>query len=68
MNDTNTDTIRTTQYSKHYIKRTPDSSILQSRTRGTDVTNTFKKTKMAEQQDSTLTTQQEHTEKPHTKS
>jgi hypothetical protein len=51
------------------MKQTPDSSTLQPHTRGTDITDTFqhKKTKMAEQQVSTPTTQQEHTEKIHTK-
>jgi hypothetical protein len=61
--------IRTTQYSKHCKKLTPDSSTQHPYTRGTGVTNIFQhnKTKMAGQQDSTLTTQQEHTGQPHAK-
>jgi hypothetical protein len=61
--------IHTTQYSKHCMKQTPDSSTQQPHTRGTDITNTFQhnKTKMAGQQDSKLTTQQQHTGQPHTK-
>jgi hypothetical protein len=60
--------IHTTQYSKHYTKRTPDSSTQQPYTRGTGTTNTVQhnKTKMAGQQNNALMTQQEHTRQPRT--